>query len=189
MNYADYPRHVVEDIVRLRRRIHAAGVPPKHQDENLLIATWNIRMFGGYFDSWEENPGSPKRNLRGLACVAEIVRHFDVIAIQEVLSDVSGIRKLVSWLGPDWGLILTDVTAGEAGHNERLGFIFDRRRVQPSGLACELVIPPLKGGDPSTQFARTPYAVSFQAGGEAFILVTVHVLYGDVPEDRVPELR
>ncbi len=189
IDYSAYPPIVVTDIVRLRRRIHAAGVPPKGHDENLLIATWNIRMFGGYHDAWTENPDSPKRNLRGLACLAEIIRCFDVVAVQEILRDVSGLRKLLSMLGPEWDLILTDVTAGEAGHNERLGFIYDRRRVQPSGLACELVLPPLEGGDPRAQFARTPYAVSFRAGAESFVLVALHVLYGPKPEARLAELR
>ena len=189
ISYSDYPPLVVEDIARLRRRIRTAGVPPKVQDENLLIATWNIRAFGGFHPEWTENPGSPKRNRRGLACIHEIVRCFDVIAVQEVLRDVTGIHQLLSMLGPDWALILTDVTEGDAGHNERLGFIYDRRRVQPSGLACELVLPPLEGGDARRQFARTPYAVSFRAGGESFVLVALHVLYGPKPESRLQELR
>jgi endonuclease/exonuclease/phosphatase family metal-dependent hydrolase len=37
------------------------------------------------------------------------------------------------------------------------------------------------------QFARTPYAVSFQAGDDTFILVTLHVIYGKAT-DRTPEL-
>ena len=38
------------------------------------------------------------------------------------------------------------------------------------------------------QFARSPYAVSFQAADTTVILVTLHVLYGDKPGDRIPEL-
>lgn len=189
MEYPTYPLPVVEEIVRLRRRIQAANVPPKLADGNLLIATWNIRSFGAVFPSFDENPGSPKRNLRGLAHIAEVVRRFDVVAVQEVRHELNGIRMLLSWLGPDWGLILSDVTRGAAGNYERLSFLYDRRRVQPSGLAGELVIPPLESGDPSRQFARTPYAVSFRAADEEFILITLHVLYGDVPASREPELR
>jgi len=29
------------------------------------------------------------------------------------------------------------------------------------------------------QFARTPYAASFSSGGQSFVLVTLHVVYGD----------
>ena len=39
------------------------------------------------------------------------------------------------------------------------------------------------------QFARTPYAVSFRSGGKTFILVTLHVLYGEDEDERVPEIR
>ena len=118
-----------------------------------------------------------------------MVRYFDVVAVQEILRDVTGVHLLLSLLGTDWSLILTDVTEGAEGHNERLGFIYDRRRVQPSGLAGELVLPPLEGKDPRRQFARTPFAVSFRAGGESFVLVTLHVLYGRKSESRIEELR
>ncbi|TET50617.1 MAG: hypothetical protein E3J64_08010 [Anaerolineales bacterium] len=194
MRYAEYPVPVVEDIARLRRRIVASGLPDKHSDSNLLVGTWNIRALGGFHDGWDENPGSPKRTLRSLASIAELIRHFDVIAIQEVKRNTSAIRALLSdFLGPNWGMIVSDVTAGSGGNAERLAFIYDRRRVQPSGLAGEIVLPPLAGPDsttlPAEQFARTPYIVGFVAGGERFVLLTVHIKYGDVPEDRLPELR
>ena len=57
MDYADYPITVVQDIVRLRRRIQAPGLPPKQVDGNLLIGTWNIKRFGEVYEHWEENPG------------------------------------------------------------------------------------------------------------------------------------
>lgn len=38
------------------------------------------------------------------------------------------------------------------------------------------------------QFARTPYAVSFLAGGRTFVLLTLHVLFGTTAE-RIPELK
>ena len=188
MRYREYPRPVVEDIARLRRRIARSGMPGKVSDRNLLIGTWNIRHFGEIYPGWEENPGSPKRNLRALAYISEIVRHLDVVAIQEVKRDLTGIRLLLEWLGPEWGLIVTDVTAGTAGNAERLGFIFDRRRVQPSGLAGEIVIPPSPNGDPATQFARTPYAVGFTANDQRFVLLTSHIKYGESSGERKPEL-
>jgi hypothetical protein len=97
-------------------------------------------------------------------------------------------------LGSDWGFILTDVTRGQAGNDERLAFVFDLRRVRPSGLACELVLSDedlkVKGaGELVHQFARTPYAVSFVSAGQTFILVTLHITWGTVPDDRLPELR
>jgi endonuclease/exonuclease/phosphatase family metal-dependent hydrolase len=187
-SYADYPPTVIDDVVRLRRRL--AGLPTKVSDRNLLIASWNIRALGGLHRDFGENAGSPKRNLRALAIIAEVVKRFDVIAIQEIKRETTAIRALVDdFLGPEWGLILTDVAVGASGNAERLGFVFDRRRVRPSGLAGEIVLPPSAQGDPVDQFDRTPYIVGFEAGGTRFSLVTAHIRFGDVPEDRLPELR
>ena len=190
MNYSEYPRPVVEDIIRLRRRIQRSGMPEKLTDKNLLVGTWNIRAFGRVFSSWGENSADPKRNLRAMACIAEIVRCYDVIAIQEVKTDTSGIRMLMKdFLGPDWGMILSDVSAGPKGNAERLAFIFDERRVQPSGLAGEIVLPPTADGLPLQQFDRTPYVVGFHSAAERFALLTAHIKYGDIPAERLPELR
>jgi endonuclease/exonuclease/phosphatase family metal-dependent hydrolase len=188
ISYDDYPPAVIDDIVRLRRRL--VGLPRKVTDRNLLIASWNIRALGGLHSDFGENPGSPKRNLRALAIIAEAARCFDVVAIQEIKRDTTAVRALVDdFLGPDWGLMLTDVTVGASGNTERLGFVFDRRRVRPSGLAGEVVLPPSAQGDPVDQFDRTPYIVGFEVGATRFSLVTAHIKFGDVPEERLPELR
>ena len=189
MDYTDYPRPVVEDIARLRRVLQRSRLPLKELDRNLIIGTWNLRAFGEVFRQWTENAGSPKRNLRAMASIVEVVRRFDVIAIQEVKRELDAMYMLLDWLGPDWGTMVTDITVGDEGNTERLGFIFDRRRVQPSGLAGELVLPPTPQGNPVAQFARTPYLVGFRSKAESFVLLTAHIKYGRVPEDRLPELR
>jgi endonuclease/exonuclease/phosphatase family metal-dependent hydrolase len=190
MDYSAYPKTVVEDIIRVRRRIDRSRLPVKRVDQNLLIGTWNIRGFGKVYPGWDENAGSPKRNLRALAVIAEIVRRFDVIAIQEVKSDTAGIRTLIDdFLGDDWGILMSDVSAGAAGNAERLSFLYDRRRVQLSGLAGEIVLPPTPEGDPMQQFDRTPYIVGFRTKTETFALLTAHIKYGNAPVDRIGELR
>jgi len=98
-------------------------------------------------------------------------------------------------LGPAWGLILTDVNRQAGGNDERMAFVFDTRRVKPSGLACELVVPAgggngkIQAGALDRQFARSSYAVSFLSGDTTFILVTLHVFFGKKAPERVPELR
>jgi exonuclease III len=189
-DYLDYPLIALEDIVRLQQRIEDSKMPQKIVDGNLLIGSWNIRNFGVIHESWRDKPDSPKRNLRSLVYITEIIKRFDVIAIQEVKADTSGIRLLLKeFLGPDWGLIVSDVSAGAKGNNERLAFIYDKRRVVPSGLAGEIVLPSEAGSDPTQQFDRTPYIVGFQAEGESFALLTAHIRYGDQPEDRLGEIR
>jgi endonuclease/exonuclease/phosphatase family metal-dependent hydrolase len=146
-------------------------------------------------EKWQAADGdSPKRDLHALRCIAEIVARFDVVALQEVKHNLKALRHLLKVLGSNWGLILTDITKGDPGNGERMAFVFDTRKVRLSGLACELVIPreQLNHIAPDaleTQFARTPYAVSFQASAKTFILVTLHVLYGREPEERTPELK
>ena len=190
MDYTQYSPQTAADIVRVRRRIRDAGLPAKVADKNLLIATWNIRMFSDVYPSFEENTGSPKRNLRAIAILAEIISHFDIVAVQEVRRNLTGLRMLLQFLGPHWSAIVSDVNEGRAGNAERLAFLYDKRRVYPSGLAGEIVLPPEWGTQALEQFARSPYAVSFRSGDEAFILVTVHIRYGSGdPEERVPELE
>lgn len=188
MDYSQYSRRALEDIVRLRRQMDRLNLPRKLVDRNVLIGTWNIRAFSQVYPKWDENPGAPKRNLRALAYIVEIIRRFDVVAIQEVKEDLSALLLMMDWLGSDWGYIVTDTTGGSAGNAERLAYVFDRRRVQPSGLAGEIVLPPTGTGDPAQQFARTPYLVGFQAGAEKFVLLTTHILYGTLPADRVGEI-
>jgi hypothetical protein len=141
-NIHDTPPPAVQaDINSLRQ--HLAGLlPSKRLDENLLIATWNLRAFPSLTRKWTAEDGdSPKRDLRGLWAIGEIIRRFDIVALQEVKGDLRALRDLVKWLGPDWAFLMTDVTAGSAGNSERMAYLFDRRRVDPSGLACELVVP------------------------------------------------
>lgn len=187
------PEAVRRDVESLRALLDTV-VPAKTVDRNLLIGTWNLKAFGALTKKWAAGEAdSPKRDWHAVRLIAEVISRFDVTAIQEVLSNLTAARELLRLLGPNWGLIVTDVTRGSAGNNERLGFVFDRRRLVPSGLAAELVVPadePGIGEDAfQRQFARTPYAVSFDAAGTEFILVTLHVLYGSRPADRLPELR
>jgi endonuclease/exonuclease/phosphatase family metal-dependent hydrolase len=88
---------------------------------------------------------------------------------------------------------MTDVNIQEGGNSERIAFLFDRRRVIASGLACELVVPKkwladVAGESTWRQFVRTPYAASFRISDATFILVSLHIDYGQ-SDDRVPELR
>jgi endonuclease/exonuclease/phosphatase family metal-dependent hydrolase len=192
------PADVAAALGELRAGLDA-DVPTKVLDRNLLIGTWNIRAFGDLTEKWETGDAdTPKRNLADVRAIAEIVSRFDVIAIQEAKANLKALRHMLKTLGPDWGLILTDVNPPPKGNSERLAFVFDTRRVKPSGLAAELVVPEeeLEKGRISKdslqeQFVRTPYAVSFQSAGQTFILVTLHVFWGksDQPEAREPELK
>lgn len=183
---ANMPATVAAEIQRLGEAIDA--VVPAKTDNTLLVASWNIRAFSGLTASWEATPhASPKRDWRAIALIAEVISHFDVVAVQEVRRNTAALRFLLKQLGPSWRFITSDVTEGDEGNGERLTFVFDTTRIQPSGLVGEIVIPP-SAGAPGKQFVRTPYAASFSRGGTEFILTTVHVLWGANADERLPEI-
>lgn len=135
------PANVLNELDNLRGGLDQA-IPAKIDNQNLLIATWNIRSFSSLTREWlPDSDHSPKRELRSLRYIIEILSRFDVIAIQEVKGDLRALRDTAKFLGENWSFLLTDVTRGSTGNSERLGFLFDTTRVKLSGLAGELVIP------------------------------------------------
>ena len=188
------PPGIEAELAELQEALDEA-IPRKILDHNVLVGTWNIRAFGNMTKKWRAGPDdTPKRDLHAVRCIAEIVSRFDVIALQEVKANLRSLRHMLKVLGPHWAFSLTDVTRGAPGNSERMAFVFDTRKVRLSGLACELVVPKEEldriGPDAlHQQFARTPYAVSFLSGKRTFVLVTLHVKWGDEAEGRIPELK
>ncbi|XAS69918.1 endonuclease/exonuclease/phosphatase family protein (plasmid) [Micrococcaceae bacterium Sec5.7] len=180
------PPAVTEDLDRLRTALDGA-IPPRTVS-NLLVGTWNIRALGDLTPKWVAKPrDTPKRDWHALACLAEVISRFDIVAVQESRRNPKALKHLLATLGPQWQVIISDVTEGSAGNGERLAFLYDSERVQPSGLVGEIVLPPI-GDDPARQFARTPYTASFTRAGVEFTLASVHVLWGKSPTERLPEI-
>jgi hypothetical protein len=165
------------------------SVPDKNATETLLLATWNLKSFDG--------GASDNRTDESYWYIAEIVSHFDIIAIQEVGANMGALEKLRNRLGGTWNHIVSDVTEGKAGNDERLAFLFDRRKIRFSGIAGEIVIPPMEDARgntiaPSDQLVRTPSIIGLQAGWFRFMLSTVHIIWGSGVEEhprRVAEVQ
>jgi hypothetical protein len=175
-------KRAAEALQQLRASLDAA-VPPRTISDTLLLATWNIREF----DS--EKYGA--RCTEAFFYIAEILERFDLIAIQEVNRNLAALDRLQEVLGGWWKYIVTDVTEGVSGANERMAFLYDSRKVVFGGLAGEIVLP-AKGANPALQLARTPFVCGFKAGWSKFNLCTVHIYYGDDTKDnprRVEEIR
>jgi exonuclease III len=128
-----------------------------------------------------------KRDWHAIACLAAVNSRFDVVAVQESRRNPLALKRLLANLGPHWQVIISDVAEGAAGNGERLAFLYDSARVQPSGLVGEIVLPPI-GEEPQRQFARTPYTASFSRAGVEFTLASVHILWGKNPAERLPEI-
>ncbi|MET4639563.1 endonuclease/exonuclease/phosphatase family metal-dependent hydrolase [Mycetocola sp. 2940] len=180
------PLDVADNLAALSAALSAV-IPPK-ASSNLLIGTWNLRAFADLTAKWHSEPDdSPKRDWYAVACIAQVVARFDVVAVQEVRRNTTALRFLLEQLGEAWRVIVSDVTEGGPGNGERLTYLYDSTRVQPSGLVGEIVLP-ATGDVPTEQFARTPYAVSFLRGNAEFTLTTLHVIWGKNPQARLPEI-
>lgn len=160
----------VRNLIRLRAQLDRS-VPKKDTEDNLLLASFNIRDLG-------------KRNRRGWGrrmpeswfYIAEVISRFDFVAVQEV-NELAEWLEIMKILGRNWDFIATDETDSEIGGNgERMSFVYDKRKVWFQNIAGEIVLPPNMlisrtdfnvNGERITdgnQFKRTPFIASFQSG-------------------------
>ena len=167
---------VAEKLLLLRAQLDRQ-IPPKTASDTLLLATWNIREFGD------------NRRDESLHYIAEIISRFDLVAVQEVSSNLGGLQRLMALLGHNWDYIVTDSTDGAAGGGERMAFIFDSYKVFFRKMAGKIVLPENQLIGEKTQFARAPFCVAFQAGWFRFILTTVHIYYGSSAKDNPRRLE
>lgn len=131
------------------------------------IGSWNLRNL------------SSKRDL---GAIAEIIKKFNIIAIQEV-RDPDAIKTIALLIG--YSYIVSDpicstlTSAHQTGkRKERYAFLWDAS-VKVIG------IPELVHGD--TKFVRSPFIGFFKSGNFDFILSTIHIVWGK-KSDRVIEI-
>ena len=88
-------------------------------------------------------------------------------------------------LGSNWSYLVADITEGTGGNLERFAYIFDKRRVNLSGLVGEIVLwDDLTKGSSIKQLKRTPYITGFKAGWKSFSIINVHLQPGKSTEDK-----
>ena len=113
-------KRTAEGLLRLKKELDAS-IPPKSMDKTLLLATWNIREFGGTkYGGREREP---------LFYLAEIISRFDLVAVEEVRDNLDALDSLMYILGPWWKYLVSDVTLGVQGNQERLAFIYDTHKL------------------------------------------------------------
>ncbi len=182
---ADVANRTIDRLLALRKLLHAE-IPGKTGTETLLLATWNIRDF----DS--NKFGHGRRLDEAFNYIAEIIAAFDLVAVQEVNRDLRALERVCGLLGPDWTYIATDTTEGVSGSQERMAFVYDKRKVLFRHIAGEVVLPRTSLIAGERQFARTPFVVAFQSGWFRFNLATVHIYFGAASgagfERRVKEI-
>jgi len=186
-------RRAIENLIALRDQLDKS-VPAKDAEDNLLLATWNIRDFG---KPVKKRRGWGPRLPETWFYIAEVISRFDFVAVQEV-NELNEWMRVMEILGQDWDFIATDETDPALGGNgERMTFAYDKRKVWFQRIAGEIVLPPKlliskteieqeKGKLISgNQFKRTPFIASFQSGWLKFDICTVHLYYGSSSGEKL----
>ena len=104
---------------------------PKREYGSVLLGSFNIRKLGS----------ARSRNADTWEFLAGACRSFDLLAVQEIMDDLSGLRRLMSLLGPEFSLVVSDLTGvfpGEPGLGERLGFIYRWNTVERTEVASDV---------------------------------------------------
>lgn len=176
-------RMIAAGLKVLRERIEAAGIPPAKLDETLNVATWNVRDFG-----------RTRRSRAALHYIAEIFYQFDVIALVELRDRLDDLKEVLHILGPYWRVVFSDFNSDRAGNRERIAFVYDKRMAVFTGLAAEADEPRRKSpatGKYESRYTwwRSPYMASFSAGNFDFMMLAVHIRWGDGEADRLDEVE
>lgn len=180
MHYGTPPPYIAEGLIELRKRIDEAAIPPSTLDQNLNIATWNIREFG-----------KTARLDASIYYIAEILNQFDLIALTELRDNLDDLERVMRLLGNEWQIVFSDYTNDRGGNKERIAYLFDNRMVKLTGLVAE-ADPPRKKvkGEylPKYTWWRPPYMASFRAGNFDFVVLTAHIRWGNSIKERIHAL-
>jgi len=152
------------------------GAAPQGQDgPTIKIASFNIRDFGD----------TKMRVPRVVALLADVVRKFDVVAIQEISTqNTRHMQDFVTYVnqgGAQYDYVVSE-RLGNSNQKEQYAYVFNTKTIVIDRSSVYTV------GDPNNLLSREPHVASFRTNVDpnaafTFILVNVHT----VPED--PALR
>ena len=179
------PADVVDEIAALSAALD--HVVPRKSPDNVLIGTWNVRAFDRVSAQWRSTKNDqPIRDRSNVACIAEIVRRFDVVAIQEVRRSAAAFLLMLQLLGDGWAFMLTDVTAAPPGTTSGWRSCSTPGACNPPGWPASWSSPRTPAWpDTSMPGPVRPHPVRRQLrqrSDDRFTLVTLHVVYGSAAE-------
>lgn len=158
------------ELRALREHKKLREIPARKRDR-LLLATWNIANFG-----------VQERREKDHRLIAEILSWFDLVAVQEVADDLTGLHDVHKLLPQSYRLLISDT----AGNDERAAFVYDANKVELLELVGRLSIavndlrhiklPEV--GQEFRGFDRSPYLAAFQVKSFRFVLASVHLFFG-----------
>ena len=134
----------------------------------LILASWNIRILS-----------NNSRDSKELQYIANIIKRYDLIAVQEV-RDEKVIKRIMQILPGNWNYIISEQVGRRV--KERYAYLYNTDLVKNIGIAYIL-------NDPEDAFIREPFIANFVSGNFDFTLITFHALFGDSINDRRKEIR
>jgi endonuclease/exonuclease/phosphatase family metal-dependent hydrolase len=162
-------RQALMNLMDGKKPFEEFKIPSRRVDETIIVATWNIQQF------------SNRHTARAIQYIADIVERFDIVALQEVKTDLRGLSRLQRMLPGNYKILVSDPT----GNAERFAFLYDKRTVIPTGLVCEIGFNVTAKAHAGYQLHRMPYCASFRAGRFDFVMVSAHIYYGKTKSERL----
>lgn len=138
--------------------------------QNVNICSWNIQHFGKSKTDAELN------------YIADLVKAFDLIAIQEVVAGYGGsqaVARLADVLnrsGSKWDYVISDPTSGTGSARERYAFLWNTSKLKRTRAAW-------LEKNYHVEIDREPYCCEFAVGNKTFTLASFHA----VPKSKQPE--
>jgi hypothetical protein len=148
------------------------------KDDELLLATWNLRNVGGGVFGYSE------RLPESLIYIARTLLSFDVVAIQEI-RDKANIDRLLALLGPGWDKVICGEAPGVEGNSEMGAFLYRSSKAKFLGDVEQLVLGKKDLLLGKHQFARPPFLVNFEVGESKLTACTAHTYYGAIRGDKL----
>jgi endonuclease/exonuclease/phosphatase family metal-dependent hydrolase len=127
------------------------------------IISWNLENFG------------KSKSQSTLNFIANTVRDYDIVAIQEVVAGYGGsqtVGKLAALLnekGAKWDYIISDPTSGSSYKKERYAFLWKTSKAKLRG-------EPWLEKKYNLEIDREPYFATFEVNKKTFTIVNFHAI-------------
>lgn len=140
--------------------------------QKIRVCSWNLKDFG------------QSKSEEEISFIANLVKGFDVLAIQEVVAGYGGPKAVIRLTealnrsGTQWEYTFSHGTSSDRYSKERYAFIWKSAKVQKVGEAW-------LEKDYHLQIDREPYFARFKAGKKTFTLSSFHAR----PKSKQPEME
>lgn len=183
--------------------LYSAPFLAESPENQIRLGTFNIEKLGGNNPYQEQN-------------AAEILRDYDIVAIQEVMNfgatkdnpigeeGIEALKRIVSYLGDDWSYVVSSEPNGTLDSEksrkysmfEYYAFLYRKSKIELVKDSAHLWNEkgnPIAGlKDQERQFDREPFIASFKArnGKLDFTIITIHAAAPDRPwrKDEIKRL-